>query len=98
MSEPPNEPVALLLLGKPGCHLCDEMKAVVLRVVGDSAIGLQERDVRDNPDWERRYLWEIPVLLLGDRELARHRLTEDELRRRLAELGFSAPGSATPPS
>lgn len=97
MSEPPKEPVALLLLGKPGCHLCEEMKAVVLRVIAGSAIGLLERDVRDNPDWERRYLWEIPVLLLDGREVARHRLTEGELRRRLADLGFSAPGNATPP-
>jgi hypothetical protein len=98
MSEPPNESVALLLLGKSGCHLCEEMKAVVLRVIAGSAIGLLERDVRNDPDWERRYLWEIPVLLLADRELARHRLTEDELRRCLAELGVSAPGSAKPPS
>jgi len=97
MSERATEPVELLLLGKPGCQLCEEMKAVIEPVLTGSGLALVERDVRDDPDWERRYLWEIPVLLLGGRELARHRLTEDELRRRLAESGFSLPGSARPP-
>jgi hypothetical protein len=36
----------------------------------------------------KRYRLEIPVLLWGDREVVRHRVTEDELRRRLHELGF----------
>ncbi len=90
----------LFLLGKPGCHLCEEMKAVVLGVIAGSPATLVEWDVRTNPEWERRYLWEIPVLLLGDRELARHRVTEGELRQRLllVESEVSVPGNVKPPS
>jgi hypothetical protein len=97
MSERATGPVELVLLGKPGCHLCEEMKAVIEPELIGSGLALVERDVRDDPDWERRYLWEIPVLLLGGREVARHRLTADELRRRLAAGGFSPPGTARPP-
>ncbi len=31
---------------------------------------IEERDITSNPDWERRYLETIPVVELGDRELA----------------------------
>ncbi len=79
----------LLLIGKPGCHLCDEMKAVVLQVLHGSNLALEERDVRERPDWEARYLWDIPVLLSGDDEVVRHRVTERDLRQRLAKMGLS---------
>ena len=76
----------LTLLGKPGCHLCHEMRQVVEQVLPDYAASLVERDVRDEPEWRRRYQWEIPVLLLGEQELARHQVSEAELRRRLEPI------------
>ena len=81
----------LTLLGKPDCHLCHEMRAVVERVLAGRGIGLVWRDVRDDPEWKRRYLLVIPVLLWGDREVARHRVGEDELAARLAALGLASP-------
>jgi hypothetical protein len=78
--------LVLTLVGKPDCHLCQDMKALVERVAPDFAATIVEKDVRDDPDLERRYVFEIPVLLVGPREIARHRIDEAELRRRLAEL------------
>ncbi|HWW93479.1 MAG TPA: glutaredoxin family protein [Vicinamibacteria bacterium] len=80
-------PPTLTLLGQPDCHLCHEMRAVAERVLVAPA-RLVERDVREDPELSKRYRLEIPVLLWGDREVVRHRVTEDELRRRLHELGF----------
>jgi glutaredoxin-like protein DUF836 len=77
----------LLLLGKPDCHLCHVMREVVERVAPAFGLILVERDVRDSPEW-KRYVLEIPVLLLGGRELARHRIDEAGLRQRLAETGL----------
>lgn len=76
----------LTLLGKPDCHLCHEMREVVLRVLAERGGSLLERDVREDPELERRYRFEIPVLLLGERELGRQRISESELRERLARL------------
>jgi Glutaredoxin-like domain (DUF836) len=73
----------LTLVGKPGCHLCDEMRAVVERVLRGTALELLELNVESHPDLEARYVFEIPVLLLEGQEIARHRTTEDELRERL---------------
>ena len=78
--------LVLTLVGKPDCHLCEDMKAVVERVVPAFGATLVEKDVREDPALERRYVFEIPVLLVGGREIARHRIEEPELRRLLAEL------------
>ena len=85
MSEP------LVLLGKPGCHLCDDMRAVILPVLQSMGLELREQDLRDDPALERRYLLEIPVLLWGEQEVARHRTTATELRLRLESLGALRP-------
>jgi hypothetical protein len=69
------------------------MRAILDKVLPGFDAGLLEKDVRDDPALERRYLWEIPVLLLGERELVRHRVTEADLRRLLGEAGLA--GSAT---
>jgi hypothetical protein len=67
------------------------MEGVVHRVLETCADGavLIEVDVREHPELERRYLFEIPVLLLGDVEVVRHRTTSEDLRRRLTALGVS---------
>lgn len=59
---------------------------MLLRVLPSYSAPLVERDVRADPETERRYLLEIPVLLLGETEVARHRVSEAELRARLACL------------
>ena len=64
------------------------MREVILPVLEGLGWQLEERDVREDPEWERLYLLEIPVLLLGGREVARHRVTPEELRLRLRDLGI----------
>jgi hypothetical protein len=63
---------SLTLLGKPGCHLCDDARAVVLRVMGDleartdaPAVTLDEVSILDDPALNAKYAEEIPVLLLN---------------------------------
>lgn len=76
----------LTLVGKPDCGLCDELREMAEAVAPALGLELEEIDVRDHPDLEKRYLFEIPVLLLGTREVVRHRATREELRARLAQL------------
>ena len=64
------------------------MRAALERVLPEFDARLEERDVRDDPRLEARYLFEIPVLRLGERELARHRITDEELRRLLRGAGL----------
>ena len=75
--------ISLTLYSRPGCHLCDEMKAVVARVAGAIPLSLQEIDVSTDPTLEARYGLEIPVLLVEGKKAAKYRVTETELTRLL---------------
>lgn len=63
--------IRLTLIGKPGCHLCDDARVVVQAVVAeveatDAAprISLEERSILDDAELADRYAEEIPVLLI----------------------------------
>jgi glutaredoxin len=79
----------LTIYTRPGCHLCQEMKVIVKRVVRDThaAAQIQEVDVSNDPELEARYGLELPVLLVDGRKAAKYRVTEEELRRRLVAEG-----------
>ena len=79
-------PRTVTLVGKPDCHLCHVMEEAVAPVLAARGIRLVVRDVREDPDLLRRYRNDIPVLLAGDVELARHRVTPEELLSRLDAL------------
>jgi glutaredoxin len=72
----------LTLYSKPGCHLCDEMKAVIRRVSNKySNMSLDEVDISTDPVLLDRYGLEIPVLEIDGKKVAKYRIAEDQLRR-----------------
>ena len=76
----------LTLYSRPGCHLCDEMKAVVARLARSMPLTVEEIDISTDPELERLYGLEIPVLLVDGKKAAKYRVTEDALKRMLADL------------
>jgi glutaredoxin len=80
-------PLHLQLFSRPGCHLCDEMKAVVQPLAREIGAVLEEIDIADNPALESEYALQIPVLLINGRKAFKYRLTERELRARLRREG-----------
>ena len=78
-------PIALTLYGKPECHLCDEMKAVVVVLARELRCSLEHIDIRSDPDLEARFAAEIPVLFVNGRKAFKFRVGERELRRHLLD-------------
>ena len=79
--------IVLTLYSRPGCHLCDEMKAVVQRVTRAAAVPttIEEIDISTDAGLEARYGMEIPVLLIDGRKAAKYRITEEALTRLLGQ-------------
>ena len=77
------DPLALIIYSRPGCHLCEEMKALVTRVIErtNTAARLEEINVETDADLERRFGLEVPVLLLNGRKVAKFRVSEEDLKR-----------------
>jgi len=78
--------VTLTIYSRPGCHLCDDMKAVVKQVVRDvdGSASINEVDISTDPALEALYGLEIPVLMIDGKKAAKYRVTEDALKRMLA--------------
>jgi hypothetical protein len=74
----------VLLLGKPGCHLCDEARVIVARVCDALGVGWAERSILDDPALAKRYAEEVPVTLVDGQQHAIWRVDEDRLRSALA--------------
>ena len=72
------------LLGKPGCHLCDDARAVVTAVLASyPGVGFEEKSILDDPALLDAYAEEIPVVLIDDRVHTIWRVDEARLRAAL---------------
>ena len=67
------------LIGKPGCHLCDEARAVIARVCDESGIAWDEVSILDDPAMADRYWEEIPVTLVDGEVLSVWRVDPNAL-------------------
>jgi len=76
----------LTLIGKPGCHLCDDARAVVTTVLeGFDAVELDELSILDDTELYAKYVDEIPVLLLNGKVHNIWRVDPARLTRALTE-------------
>ncbi|MDI2098929.1 glutaredoxin family protein [Ruicaihuangia caeni] len=83
--------VRVTLIGKPGCHLCDDAREVVTEVLSEfPAVQLEERDILQEPELFDRYSEEIPVVMIDDRVHNIWRVDRERLRAALAAAEASA--------
>jgi glutaredoxin len=54
----------ITLYGKPGCHLCDDARAVIERVAGELGVTWEERDITASPEDLAKYGEMIPVTMI----------------------------------
>lgn len=78
---------AVMLYSRPGCCLCDDMKAILAEVQADTAFTVTEIDISAQPTLEARFGQDIPVLFINGRKAFKYRLTAGALRRRLHRSG-----------
>jgi glutaredoxin len=72
--------VSLVLYSRPGCHLCEDARAVLQRI----GHRFDELDIEADDALLRRYLERIPVVALDGVELYDFAVDEADLRARLA--------------
>ena len=72
------------LFTKPGCHLCEAVEQAIALVRRRHVFDLEVRNILDDPADFQLYQHEIPVVLLDGVEVARHRMTPEELEAALS--------------
>jgi hypothetical protein len=76
-------PRTITLLSRPGCHLCDDARAVISRVAADLGIAWTERDITASDDDLKNFGEMIPVTLIDGVQHDFWRVDEHRLRRAL---------------
>ena len=73
----------ITLIGKPGCHLCDDARTVVARVADELGVGWTELDITRDEVLAEQYWEQIPVTLVDGRRHDFWRVDEARLRAAL---------------
>jgi len=74
----------LTLYTRDGCHLCEDMQAIVAPLARQYGYALERVDIAGVSELEARFGEEIPVLFIDGRKAFKFRVTERELRKQLA--------------
>lgn len=82
-------PRDITLYARPGCHLCDEAKAAIAPVLREFGAVLREVNVDEDAVLKERYGWDVPVIFIGQRKAAKHRVDLAQFRRQLQDAGSS---------
>ncbi len=78
-------PLVVTLYTRAGCHLCDEAKQQMAPLLAEFGAALREIDVDSDPALRERYTNDVPVIFLGERKVAKHRVDLAQLRRQLRD-------------
>jgi len=70
---------------RPGCHLCEEARAVIEPLVREFGCTLLELKIDEDGELQERYGLDIPVIFIGARKAAKHRVNPRQFRRQLEE-------------
>ena len=71
------------IIGKPGCHLCDDARDAVNRVIAGlgaaASVAVDEKSILDDPQLNERYWEQIPVILVDGEQHTFWRVDEARL-------------------
>ena len=66
---------------KPGCHLCEDAKREIVNAGCTGLYTFEEINILSDPELQRRYGAEIPVVLINGVHAFKYRLTTEDFRR-----------------
>ncbi|MBI1750101.1 MAG: glutaredoxin family protein [Acidobacteria bacterium] len=75
--------IDVTLYTRKGCHLCEEAKAHMAPLLREFGARLREVDIDSDEKLRSLYDVDVPVIFLGGRKVAKHRLDLAQFRRQL---------------
>ena len=78
-------PRDVTIYSRPGCHLCEEAKAQIAPLLKEFGARLTEINIDEDPELRARYDYDVPVIFLGARKAAKHRVDPAQFRRKLRD-------------
>ena len=75
--------IEVTLYTRKGCHLCEEAKEQMAPLLREFGARLREVDIDADESLRALYDVDVPVIFLGERKVAKHRLDLAQFRRQL---------------
>jgi glutaredoxin len=75
----------ITLYTRPGCHLCEQARVAIAPLLAEFAATLREVNIDDDAVLRERYGGDIPVIFIGAKKAAKHRVDVAQFRRQLSE-------------
>ena len=76
-------PRDVTIYSRPGCHLCEEAKTQLAPLLREFGVSLTEINIDEDSQLRARYGYDVPVIFLGARKAAKHRVDLAQFRRQL---------------
>ena len=73
----------VVVLTKPGCHLCADACVAVARICAERGVGWREHDITDDAELVAKWAEYIPVVLVDGEVHDWFRVNDDRLRAAL---------------
>ena len=71
---------------RPGCHLCDEAKAGIMRAGLTGEFIVEEINIDEDPSLSERYGSDIPVVFINGIKAFKHKVDAADFERKLRRL------------
>ena len=68
----------VIVYTRPGCHLCDDLKEVILSAGCNELFTFDEINIDGDADLYQRYRYDIPVVTINGVEKFMHRMSQEE--------------------
>ncbi len=75
------EPLALQVMVRQGCHLCEELMELLARHPRAAEFSVAVLDVDSRADWQAKYGLRVPVVLAGETEICEYFLDFERLEQ-----------------
>ena len=78
-------PRDVTIYSRPGCHLCEEAKTRLAPLLKEFGARLTEINIDEDAQLRAQYDYDVPVIFLGARKAAKHRVDLAQFRRQLTD-------------
>lgn len=73
----------VIIYSRPGCHLCDEAKAVVENSNCSDHFTLEVVNIESDDELLKKYQYDIPVITINSIEVFKHRVDREQFKIRV---------------
>jgi glutaredoxin len=70
---------------RTGCHLCEEAKTAIAPLLREFHASIREIDIEGDSTLVERFGCDIPVIYIGRKKAAKHRVNLQQFRRQLQD-------------